>query len=310
MTLIVGLCGAARSGKDTFATMLAEEYGRPHVRIQVAGPLKAYLRNLFDWTEEHTDGALKDVPDPRYPLPCPACVEDMERGGRDEPGQCGCCDNGFIGLTPRHAMQQLGGEFAQSTFPAIYATRAAREAERGANRGKLAMITDCRFLHDIQAVKAVGGTIIEIGRDGDEQLKGDAAEHSGETARFTPEFQALVDIHIHNKGSLGDLRTLAVITADGFKKAQQVEGVDPRLVPGCWIKSKRFGSCVLISVNEGFYNLRYKARHLATQQIIWVGSTDESVMFIRPADEESKYVLTLEGAYGLGIGIADPRFVP
>jgi len=82
---------------------------------------------------------------------------------------------------------------------------------------------------------------------------------------------------------------------------------DSRLVPGCWIESKRFGPAVLISIQEGWFNLRYKARHLATQQTIWVGNADRGIKFLRPADEESKHVLTLTGPYGLGEGRSDPR---
>ena len=214
--MIIGLCGAARSGKDTFATMLVEAHAWPATRIQIAGPLKAYLRDLFDWTEEHTDGKLKDTPDPRYPLPCPSCVEDMERSGCDEPGQCGCCVNGFIGLTPRHAMQHLGGEFASATFPSIYATSAARKAKWEADGGKLAIITDCRFLHDVQAVKDVGGIVIEVVRG--EQLEGEAGQHPGELARLSDQFQALVDVHVPNKGTLEDLRSLAEITRGSYPR--------------------------------------------------------------------------------------------
>jgi len=70
--------------------------------------------------------------------------------------------------------------------------------------------TDCRFLHDIQAVKATGGVIIEVVRG--DQLEGVAGQHPGDQARLSDEFQALVDIHIANTGTLEDLRRLAIIT--------------------------------------------------------------------------------------------------
>jgi hypothetical protein len=67
--------------------------------------------------------------------------------------------------------------------------------------------------------------------------------------------------------------------------------------PGDWVDSKRFGHCVCIEVREDHLALRYKAKHLRTQQTIWVGGTDgwAACKFLRPADEESRHVLTLTG---------------
>jgi hypothetical protein len=56
----------------------------------------------------------------------------------------------------------------------------------------------------VQAIKAVGGVIIQMHRDA-EGLTGVAATHTSEVERDSPEFQALVDHHIHNNGSLEEL---------------------------------------------------------------------------------------------------------
>lgn len=207
--MIIGLCGAARSGKDTVADKLTEAFDAYTERIQISGPLKAYLRDMFDWTLEHTDGDLKDVPDKRYSRPCKQCFgrgEYMQNYGQDDE-TCGRCEGkGKIALTPRHAMQWLGGEFAEATFPAVYSTRAARQALKATTEGEfdLAVVTDIRFQRDIEAVKAVGGIIILVRREGD-GLTGEAAAHKGEQARTKPEFLALVDHTIANDGTLDDL---------------------------------------------------------------------------------------------------------
>lgn len=188
--MIIGLCGAARAGKDTFATLLAPD-GHPLGcgRVQIARPLKAYLRDLFDWTEEHTDGDLKDVPDTRYP----------------RTGEYG--EDTY--LTPRRAMQQLGGEFAEATFPSIYAVRAAREAEALSKAGYIAVVTDCRFLRDVAAIDKVGGFIVEIVREEQSDLTEDAKGHGSETARYDPAFRRYIGKTIVNDGTVADLKKKA-----------------------------------------------------------------------------------------------------
>jgi hypothetical protein len=199
--MILGLCGAARSGKDTVADFITDIVEDDVLRVQVAGPLKAFLRDLFDWTEEHTDGDLKDVPDERYPRSHNHHLWPGSRATARDIGDDECIDH----LTPREAMQKLGGEYAESTFPAIYAVRAARWAAGwAAEPERTAIITDLRFVRDLKALKERGGFVVQVHRDGD-GLTGKAASHGSETARDQPEFQALVDYHIHNDGTLNDL---------------------------------------------------------------------------------------------------------
>jgi len=68
--MILGITGRARAGKDTLASIIKQESGVRVSRWQIADPLKAYCRDLFGWTEEHTDGGLKEVQDKRYSRPC------------------------------------------------------------------------------------------------------------------------------------------------------------------------------------------------------------------------------------------------
>ena len=193
--MIIGLTGAARSGKDTVASMLTEFLAASYpmratrsrsnatgvIQVQIAGPLKAFCREVFDWTTEHTDGALKDIPDQRYP-------------------------NARGYLTPRQAMQSLGDDWSTPLYEPIWAVLAARKAKQYWDEGNVVFVTDCRFLRDIRAVREVGGIIVQVHRDTGAGLTGAAAQHRGEVERNLPEFQALVTHHIYNHGSLDDLR--------------------------------------------------------------------------------------------------------
>lgn len=211
--MIIGLCGAARSGKNTVADMLTEFFKKDSVRqIQIAGPLKAICRDVFGWSEAHTDGDLKDVPDTKYTRPCPACHGwgkqplSARYDERVPKVSCSLCEGkGMYPLTPRHAMQFLGGEFAAATDPNIWAIRAARAAKAWSLPDNVVIVTDCRFLRDIQALKDVGGIIIQTHREG-EGLASGAAQHASEQERYTPAFQAIVDYHIYNRGTLEELR--------------------------------------------------------------------------------------------------------
>jgi len=262
--MIIGLTGAARSGKDTVADMLllhwvlgnngktiarwleiAQEDRKVKSnwarRIQVAGPLKQFCREVFDWTEEHTDGDLKDSEDKRYKRNCGRCVDgqqvakpiavgnDQIRNPCNEMGPCSHCGGrGFTFLKPREAMQRLGYDWSFPLYPTIWADKAARTAKafsddpiahpaRSTPKERLAIVTDCRFIADIKAVADVGGIVIQVHRD-HEGLTGAAAQHHGETVRDTPEFQAIVHHHIYNDGTLDDLNDKVKALVGALKK--------------------------------------------------------------------------------------------
>jgi len=87
--MIIGITGFKQSGKSTIATYLKENYG--FYIINFADPIKQVCKILFDWTEEHVNGKLKEIVDPRW------------------------------GISPRNALQIFGTEIGQyffcDTFP-------------------------------------------------------------------------------------------------------------------------------------------------------------------------------------------------
>ena len=148
---IIGISGRARQGKDTVGKMICDAV--PGARtIAFADPIKAALKEFFDWTDEHVSGALKEVGDPRYPTGSVVWKHiershtgamlhsghDAETGNAVIPqgtsadaacGECGVLPEPVF-LTPRRAMQLLGTEFGRTAYPRVWIDHALRRAQR------------------------------------------------------------------------------------------------------------------------------------------------------------------------------------
>ena len=55
---IIAICGYKRSGKDTVANFIVENYGYEHYKL--ATPLKECIQQLFGFTREEMEGHLKE----------------------------------------------------------------------------------------------------------------------------------------------------------------------------------------------------------------------------------------------------------
>ncbi len=87
----------------------------------------------------------------------------------------------------------------------------------------------CRFVADIQAVADVGGVVIQVHRD-DEGLTGAAAEHHSETVRDSDEFQAIVDHHIYNDGTLDDLQRKVAALLGQLREGHSLDRLPPSVL--------------------------------------------------------------------------------
>lgn len=180
---LLGLHGRAGSGKDTAARFLISgevaiaERGLC-ARIALADPLKDAAAHLFDIPRAHFDDpTMKD---------------------RDEPY--------WNGKSPRRILQLLGTEAMRTTFGADHWIRLAERrmkrveefAGRRSSDSVLFIITDVRFVNEAEWVIANGGKVVHIVRDDAPAV----AAHASEIG--LP--QSLIDITVHNNGTLGDFR--------------------------------------------------------------------------------------------------------
>lgn len=197
---LIGLCGVARSGKSTVAAMLGEAMLSRGVRsheVQIAGPLKRFTRDLFGWDEEHTDGVLKDIPDDRFPVPCPTCSSG------DVVDCPGCKGMGIVHLTPRKVMQTLGYEWPLVLgAPTLHTNAAMVRCRELSLAGILPIVTDVRFLHDAEAVYWSGGFLVEVVRPGV-----GLGDHASETSRLEDGFRELITHTVINDGTLVELKS-------------------------------------------------------------------------------------------------------
>ena len=171
---IVGLSGWARSGKDTVASRLIEKHG--YTRVSFADAMREALYKLNP--EIDVDG---------YDMRLATAVDLM--------GWEQLKDNS---TSIRGLMQRMGTEVGREMFGEDFWVNLAL------NRipdGSKVVIADVRFKNEADAVKAAGGVVWRITRDG----VGPANDHISETALDSYQF----DAYILNAGDIENLWGIA-----------------------------------------------------------------------------------------------------
>lgn len=140
---LIGLSGAAGSGKSTAAQYLHDTRG--YERKRFAQPLKDALRQMLrtalvheDTIERMIEGDLKELPHPT-----------------------------LLGKTPREAMQTLGTEWGRHCIGDQFWVNLMRHALSASKRNALIVIEDVRFENEAALIRDFGGKIIRMeGRGG------------------------------------------------------------------------------------------------------------------------------------------------
>jgi uncharacterized UPF0146 family protein len=139
--MIIGLCGAQGSGKDTVANILVANYG--FVRISFAAALKDVIAILFSWPRHMLEG---DTPESRTWREAPDAVWSQKTG--------------IPGFSPRKALQTIGTDLIRDH---IYINLWIDIVEKriamilSANPEAKIVVTDCRFTNEVAAVKKFSG---------------------------------------------------------------------------------------------------------------------------------------------------------
>jgi hypothetical protein len=178
--IIVGLTGLKHSGKSTVARAF-ETAGFKCVPF--AAPMRAMLAALLE---------IRHV-DPR--IAYAALYGDLKESHLGALG----------GRSARHALQTLGTEWGRNLMHPDFWVEAWRDAIR---TEPLVIADDVRFPNEAQIVRALGGRVIRIARDG--RVEGDG--HVSETVVHTIK----PDETIFNNGDLAALENCARIVATEY----------------------------------------------------------------------------------------------
>jgi hypothetical protein len=164
---LIGITGAAGSGKDTAADRLVSAHA--FRKVSFAGPLKDGLCAMFNWTPEQiNDRVFKETSLPD------------------------------IGKSPRQLMQLLGTEYGREmVHPDIWLILARRKIE-AFMQYRSVVISDVRFDNEAEMIRAMGGQIIHLIRPGISAVAAHVSEQ-GVTINHT------VDIGYQNDRSIGEL---------------------------------------------------------------------------------------------------------
>lgn len=191
--MIIGLCGAQGSGKDTVANILVTKYG--FVRISFAAALKDVVAILFSWPRHMLEG---DTPE--------------SRAWRLEPDAEWSLKTGIPGFSPRKALQTVGTDLIRhhiyiNLWIDIVEKRIAMILT--ANPEAKIVVTDCRFTNEVAAVKKFpGARLVRIVRPECEPLS--SHSHLSETVDLSES----VDITLVNNSTIEALKTSVEMVID------------------------------------------------------------------------------------------------
>ncbi len=175
MGKLIGLLGRKRCGKDTLGSYMIEKYD--YDRYAFADPIKDILKTMFDLSE-HQLNYDKEKIDERWGV-SPRII--LQKFGTE------ICRNNLENFIPNIKLD--GDTLWVKLFKIFYEK----------NKDKDIVITDVRFIDEINAIKSFGGKIVKLNRD---NLEFDGHSSEKDIDNYNPD---LIDYTIDNNYTYYDL---------------------------------------------------------------------------------------------------------
>ena len=177
LPILVGLCGAAGSGKDAVATVLRKRY---NYRVDsFAAPIYAGVAAMFS---VHPKGRL------------------AERSMKEKPWPA------LLGRTPRYLLQELGTAYGRDLVDKDIWIKLAQKRCEAAPQPSV--IADVRFTNEFHWIIDRGGVLIQVIRDQAEPVQDHISETELDRSR--------AGYTIVNNGTLDDLTAEVIRTMDAM----------------------------------------------------------------------------------------------
>lgn len=142
--MILGICGFAGSGKDTIANYLCDHHG--FIKESYASTLKDVVSIVFSWERPLLNGDTVESREWRETVD----VWWSERLG-------------IPNLTPRYVLQKFGTELFRNSFhDQIWVASLQKRVLSYENSN--VVISDCRFLNEIEQIRSVSGKVVRVVR--------------------------------------------------------------------------------------------------------------------------------------------------
>jgi hypothetical protein len=139
--MLIGLLGRIGSGKGTVADELVDTYG--FRQDSYAYTLKDITAYIFNWDRAMLEG------------------DTMEsRSSREQVDEWWSEKLGIKDFTPRLALQLIGTDVFRNNFHQDIWMLSVMARYKGDN----VVISDCRFPNEVQAIRELGGSIIQVDR--------------------------------------------------------------------------------------------------------------------------------------------------
>jgi hypothetical protein len=146
-TSVIVLCGYEGSGKNAVADYLVARHG--FIQRSFAYNLKKAVSAIFCWDVELLEG-----------------ITHQSRVWREEVDDYWSVKLNIQSLTPRKVLQIVGTDLFREQFNAdIWLHSLFRQIQLDVASGKKVVITDCRFLNEIEGLKSIDCVICRVERE-------------------------------------------------------------------------------------------------------------------------------------------------